>query len=132
MALIISIIVNIILLITIFSIYGKSKEVVENTVYVPEIRYRDRITYQDRIVYQDKVVEKVVYRDKVVVNNKIKTTTKKPKTTVVVKETPIKKVPKTKREEILGELAMLKAKKKKTKQDMDNIYTLEMILPNVK
>ncbi len=42
------------------------------------------------------------------------------------------KVPKTKREEILDELAMLKAKKKKTKQDMDNIYTLEMILPNVK
>ena len=122
MALIISIIVNIILLITIFSIYGKSKEVVENIVYVPEIRYRDRITYQDRVVYQDKVV----------VNNKIKTTTKKPKTVVVVKETPIKKVPKTKREEILDELAMLKAKKKKTKQDMDNIYTLEMILPNVK
>lgn len=40
--------------------------------------------------------------------------------------------PKTKKDEILENLNYLKSKTKKTKQDHDSIYTLEMVLKNMK
>jgi hypothetical protein len=63
---------------------------------------------------------------------------------VIKKSTPIKKKPvenpvvkkydnvSPKKAEILAELDYLKSKKKKTKQDLETIYTLEMVLPNLK
>lgn len=38
----------------------------------------------------------------------------------------------SKRDELLHELNNLKSKRGKTKQDKDNIYTLEMVLKNMK
>lgn len=141
MELYISLIVNVLLFIIILNMYGKSKEVVENTVYVPEIIYRDKIEYRDRVVYQDRVVKEYVQGSGgVVINNNInktiksvakKSTSKKSKKEPQV-ITPVESNVSSKRAEILKELATLKAKTKKTKQDLDNIYTLEMILPNVK
>jgi|688.fasta_scaffold46344_15 hypothetical protein len=139
MELYISIILNVIFLLIILNLQGKSKEVEEKIVYVPEIIYRDKIEYKDRVVYQDRVVKEYVSSPgNVVVNNNIgntkKTVTKKPKAVKKVKEKvsePLENVS-PKRAEILKELATLKSKKNKTKQDIDNIYTLEMILPNIK
>ena len=71
----------------------------------------------EKIVYKDKIVEKIVYKDKPVVHEFVK------------KEEP--KVS-TQRKELLDALADLKAKKKKSKKDMENIYTIEKILPNIK
>ena len=44
---------------------------------------------------------------------------------------PVKKE-KTKKEELIEALDFLKSKKVKTKQDKDSIYTLEMVLKNMK
>ena len=83
--------------------------------------YKDRIVYRDKpvekIIYKDKIVEKIVYKDKPVVHEFVKK--KEPKVS-------------TQRKELLDALADLKAKKKKSKKDMENIYTIEKILPNIK
>ena len=68
----------------------------------------------DRVV--EKIVEKVVYKDKPIVHEFIK------------KEEP--KVSKQK-QELLDALKELKSKKKKSKKDLDNIYTIEKVLPNI-
>jgi len=73
--------------------------------------------WKSKIIYKDKIVEKVVYKDKPVIHEFIR------------KEEP-KISPQ--RKELLDVLAELKAKKKKSKKDMENIYTIEKILPNVK
>jgi len=134
MELYISIILNVIFLLIILNLQGKSKEVEEKIVYVPEIIYRNKIEYKDRVVYQDRVVKEYVSPpSNVVVNNNIGNS-KKPKAVKKIKEKvsePLENVS-SKRAEILKELATLKSKKNKTKQDIDNIYTLEMILPNIK
>jgi hypothetical protein len=78
---------------------------------------KTKTIYKDRIVYRDKPVEKIIYKDKPVVHEFVK------------KEEP--KVS-TQRKELLDALADLKSKKKKSKKDMENIYTIEKILPNIK
>ncbi len=79
-----------------------------------------------KIVYKDKPVEKIVYKDKIVEK-------------IVYKDKPVhefikKEEPKVspQKQELLDVLAELKAKKKKTKKDQDNIYTIEKIIPNIK
>ena len=80
-----------------------------------------------KIVYKEKPIEKIVYKDKIVEK-------------IVYKENPtrhefVKKIePKVsdKKQELLDVLNELKAKKKKSKKDQDNIYTIEKILPNIK
>ncbi len=137
MELFISVLLNVVFVFIIIHLNSKSKEVEEKTVYVPEIRYRDKIEYQDRVVYQDRIVEKYVPNNgNVIVNNNIGNTKKvisktKPKK---IKEKVVKPVEDVspKKLQILKELEILKSKNKKTKQDLDNIYTLEMILPNIK
>lgn len=141
MELYISIIINIVLLFILIARSGKSNslQIEEKIVYVPEIRYRDKIEYIDRIVYQDKIVKEYVQGSgKVVVNNNFNNTEKKVKKPVrkkvnTVKSEPVKlKQTNSKREEILNELEILRSKKKKSKQDLEAIYTLEMVLPNIK
>ena len=61
--------------------------------------------------------EKIVYKDKPVVHEFVK------------KEEP-KVSPQ--RQELLDVLTELKSKKKKSKKDMENIYTIEKVLPNIK
>lgn len=55
---------------------------------------------------------------------------------VIVEETEVLEMvnvkSKTKREELLESLSYLKSKINKTKQDRESIYTLEMILKNLK
>lgn len=141
MELYISIIINIVLLFILIARSGKSNsvQIEEKIVYVPEIRYRDKIEYVDRVVYQDRVVKEYVQSSgKVVVNNnfaKTEKNVKKPtrKKATTAKPEPIKpKETNSKREEILRELEILRSKKKKSKQDLEAIYTLEMVLPNIK
>lgn len=83
--------------------------------------YKDKIVYVEKpiekIVYKDKIVEKVVYKNKPTVHEFIQ------------KEEP--KVSKE-RQELIDTLTELKNKKKKTKKDQENIYTIEKILPNIK
>jgi len=67
----------------------------------------------EKIVYK----EKVVYKDKTIKHDFIK------------KEEP--KISKNK-QELLDVLTILKNKKKKTKKDQENIYTIEKVLPNIK
>lgn len=92
---------------------------IEKIVYVD--KPVDKIVYVDRpvekIVYKDKIVEKVVYKDKPVTHK-----------FVVEKEQNLS----PERKELLDTLAELKAKKKKSKKDLDNIYTIEKVLPNIK
>jgi hypothetical protein len=96
-------------------VYSLSKEKPSKTFYKEKIVYRDKPV--EKIIYKDKIVEKVVYKDKPVIHEFIR------------KEEP-KISPQ--RKELLDVLAELKAKKKKSKKDMENIYTIEKILPNVK
>jgi hypothetical protein len=145
MELYLSLIANVILFIILISRSNKPTQVQveEKIVYVPEIRYRDKIEYQDRVVYQDRIVKEYVPTNNggsnIVINNNIKEvvkpTPKKRKTTKVVegkKEIKIKDDCSSKRAEILQELAYLKSKTKKSKQDLETIHTLESILPNIK
>jgi hypothetical protein len=44
----------------------------------------------------------------------------------------VKVKPKSKRDELLESLSYLKSKKNKSKQDRESIYTLEMVLKNMK
>ena len=93
---------------------SKEKSNTVKTVYKEKIVYRDKPV--EKIVYKDKIIEKVIYKDK-------------PVHEFIKKETP--KVSKE-RQELLDALAELKSKKKKSKKDLDNIYTIEKILPNIK
>lgn len=99
-------------------VYSFSKEKPSNK---NKIVYKEKIVYKDRpiekVVYKDKIVEKIVYKDRPVVHEFVK------------KEEP-KVSPQ--RKELLDVLAELKTKKKKSKKDMENIYTIEKILPNIK
>jgi len=90
-----------------------------------KITYKDKIVYKDRVIYKDKIVykDRIIYKEK-----KVKPTKKE----VVVEEPIIDPEISPKKAEILRELFILESKKKKTKQDMDNIYTLKMVLPNIK
>jgi hypothetical protein len=94
---------------------------IEKIVYKSKIKYKDKIVYVEKpiekIVYVEKIVEKVVYKNKPTVHEFIE------------KEEP--KVSKE-RQELIDTLAELKNKKKKTKKDQENIYTIEKILPNIK
>lgn len=78
---------------------------------------KEKVIYKDKIVYKDKVVEKIVYKENPVRHQFVK------------KEEP--KVSKEK-QDLLDALTELKAKKKKSKKDNDNIYMIEKILPNIK
>lgn len=105
-------------LVLVLMIYSFSKEKPSNkikTVYKDKIVYRDKPI--EKIIYKDKIVEKIVYKDKPVVHEFLK------------KEEP-KVSPQ--RKELLDVLAELKDKKKKSKKDLDNIYTIEKVLPNIK
>lgn len=84
---------------------------------IEKIVYKSKIKYKDKIVYVEKIVEKVVYKNKPTVHEFIE------------KEEP--KVSKE-RQELIDTLTELKNKKKKTKKDQENIYTIEKILPNIK
>lgn len=139
MELYLSLIANVILFIILISRSNKPTQVQveEKIVYVPEIRYRDKIVYQDRIVKE--YVSSNGGGNNVVINNNIKETvkpkTKKRKPSKVVedkKEVKIEPNCSPKRAEILRELAYLKSKNKKSKQDLESIHTLESILPNIK
>jgi hypothetical protein len=115
-----SILLNIILISVVYSL-NKEKTPKQKT----KIVYKERPI--EKIVYKDKIVEKIVYKEK-------------PIEKIVYKEKPtrhefVKKIePKVsdKKQELLDVLNELKAKKKKSKKDQDNIYTIEKILPNIK
>lgn len=98
-------------------VYSFSKEKPSNKV---KTAYKEKIVYKDKpiekVIYKDRIVEKVVYKDK-------------PVHEFIKKEEP-KISPQ--RKELLDVLAELKVKKKKSKKDIENIYTIEKILPNVK
>jgi hypothetical protein len=99
-------------------VYSLSKEKPGNKI---KTLYKEKIVYKDKpvekIIYKNKIVEKIIYKDKPVVHEFVK------------KEEP-KVSPQ--RKELLDALNELKAKKKKSKKDMENIYTIEKVLPNVK
>jgi hypothetical protein len=79
--------------------------------------------YKDKIVYIEKPIEKIIYKEKVVYKDKTI------KHDFIKKEEP--KISKNK-QELLDVLTILKNKKKKTKKDQENIYTIEKVLPNIK
>ena len=89
---------------------------------------KGKIIYKDKIVYKDKPVEKIVYRDKIVEKVVEKVVYKDRILHQFIKEEP--KVS-SQKQELLDALAELKAKKKKSKKDLDNIYTIEKVLPNL-
>ena len=126
MLLTISLIVNFISFAIIFSLnkeYGNKIKV----VYKDKIVNKDMIIYMDRIIYKDKIVKQIVYKEK---NVPLKTVKEKK---VIKKEEPqFDPSFSPKKIEILKELLSLESKKKKTKQDVDTIYTLKMVLPNIK
>jgi hypothetical protein len=98
----------------------KNCKVVYKDKPVEKIIYRDKIVYKDKpvekVIYKDKIVEKIIYRDK-------------PVHEFIKKEKP--KISKQK-QELLDALSELKSKKKKSKKDLDNIYTIEKVIPNIK
>lgn len=81
----------------------------------------------DKIVYVDKPIEKIIYKDKIVYVDK-------PIEKIVYIDAPTKTKTKVSNQKtnLLKELQDLKNKKKKTKKDIENIYTLEMVIPNIK
>lgn len=119
--LIASIILNVVTISIMVSLSKEKPSSGTKVVYKDKIIYKDKpvekIVYKDKVVYKDKIVEKIVYKDKPVVHQFVK------------KEEP--KVSKE-RQELLDVLTELKSKKKKTKKDLENIYTIEKVLPNVK
>ena len=120
-----SLVLNLVLGLMVSSLSKEKPNNKTKTIYKDKIVYRDKpvekIVYKDKIVekivYKDKIVEKIVYKDKPVVHEFVK------------KEEP-KVSPQ--RQELLDVLTELKSKKKKSKKDMENIYTIEKILPNIK
>jgi len=109
--LITSIIMNIILTTVLYSLYKEKPSKTLKTIY------------KDKIVYIEKPIEKIVYKEKVVYKDKTI------KHDFIKKEEP--KISKNK-QELLDALTILKNKKKKTKKDQENIYTIEKVLPNIK
>lgn len=110
-----SLVLNLVLGLMVYSLSKEKPSKKVKTIYKEKIVYKDKPV--EKIVYKDKIVEKIIYRDKPVVHKFIK------------KEEP-KVSPQ--RQELLSVLAELKSKKKKSKKDMENIYTIEKILPNIK
>ena len=112
---------NIVLTTVLYSLNKEKPSKNLKTVYKDKIVYVEKpiekIVYKDKIIYKDKIVEKVVYKNKPTVHEFIQ------------KEEP--KVSKE-RQELIDTLTELKNKKKKTKKDQENIYTIEKILPNIK
>ena len=101
-------------------VYSLSKEKPTNG------RGKTKIVYKDKIVYKEKPIEKIVYKDKIVEKIVYKN---KPVHEFIKKEEP--KVSEQK-QQLLDALGELKAKKRKSKKDLDNIYTIEKVLPNIK
>jgi hypothetical protein len=87
---------------------------------------KGKVIYKEKIVYRDKPVEKVIYKDKIVEKIIYKN---KPVHEFIKKEEPKVSIQK---QELLDALTELKSKKKKSKKDLDNIYTIEKVLPNIK
>ena len=86
----------------------------------------ERIVYQDRVVYKEIPIEKIVYKEKIVyVDKPVK------QLTMEFVEKPLTKVSE-KKLEILKEIELLKGKKNKSKKDSENLYTLEMVVKNMK
>lgn len=84
-----------------------------------------------KVVYKDKIVKEIVYKDKIVYRDKI--VVAKPVKEIIKQEEPqFDPSFSPKKIEILKELFKLESKKKKSKQDIDTIYTLKMVLPNIK
>lgn len=110
-----SLVLNLVLGLMVYSLSKEKTGKKAKTVYKEKIVYKDKPV--EKIVYKDRIVEKVVYKDKPVVHEFVK------------KEEP-KISPQ--RQELLNVLAELKTKKKKSKKDIENIYTIEKILPNIK
>ena len=110
-----SLVLNLVLGLMVYSLSKEKPSKKVKTIYKEKIVYKDKPV--EKIVYKDRIVEKVIYKDKPVVHEFVK------------KEEP-KISPQ--RKELLDALADLKAKKKKSKKDIENIYTIEKILPNVK
>jgi hypothetical protein len=99
----------------------------DKILYKDRIIYKDKILYKDRVIYKDKIVKQIVYKEKSVPSKSVK------EKKVIKKEEPqFDPSFSTKKIEILKELLSLESKKKKTKQDVDTIYTLKMVLPNIK
>ena len=107
-----SVILNIVLVAVVYSL---SKEGGKQIVYKDKIVYKEKPV--QKIVYKDKIVEKVVYKEKPVVHEFVKK--QEPKVS-------------SERQELLDALSELKSKKKKSKKDLENIYTIEKVLPNIK
>ena len=110
----VSIILNLVAFSIVISLSGESKKVIYKDKIVYKEKPVEKVVYRDRVV--EKIVEKVVYKDKPIVHEFIK------------KEEP--KVSKQ-IQELLDALKELKSKKKKSKKDLDNIYTIEKVLPNI-
>jgi hypothetical protein len=92
-----------------------------------KVIYKDKILYKDRIIYKDKIVKQIVYKEKSASSKSVK------EKKIIKKEEPqFDPSFSPKKIEILKELLSLESKKKKTKQDVDTIYTLKMVLPNIK
>lgn len=104
-----SVLLNVLLTIVLYSL---NKEKPNEKI---KVVYKDKLV--EKIVYKDRIVEKVVYKDKPIKHN------------FVVKPEP--KVSKE-RQELIDALNELRDKKKKSKKDQENIYTIEKILPNIK
>ena len=130
--LITSIIVNIILFIVTGSLNKESKVIMKP----PSVVYKDRIVYVDRVI--EKPITKVVYKTKTVEKPVVKEVEKivyvdRPVTTITHEFTK-KEVPQVSPQKmgLMKELELLKSKKKKDKKDLENIYTLEKVIPNLK
>lgn len=120
MLLAVSLIVNFVSIVIFVSLrkeYGNKVKVVYEDKIVKEIVYKDKIVYKDRIVYKDKIVVAKPIKEKGIVKQE---------------EPQFDPSFSPKKIEILKELFTLESKKKKSKQDLDNIYTLKMVLPNIK
>lgn len=109
-----SLVLNLVLGLMVHSLSKEKPSKKVKTVYKEKIVYRDKPV--EKIVYKDRIVEKVIYKDKPVHE--------------FIKKEESKVSPE--RKELLDALAELKAKKKKSKKDLDNIYTIEKVLPNIK
>ena len=87
---------------------------------------KEKPSKKTKVIYKDKPVEKIVYKDRIVEKVIYKN---KPIHEFVKKEEP--KISKE-RQELLNALTELKSKKKKSKKDLESIYTIEKVLPNIK
>lgn len=120
MLLTVSLIVNFVsiaILISLHKEYGNKVKVIYKDKVVKQIVYKDKIVYKDRVVYKDKIVKVKPVKEKEIVKQE---------------EPQFDPSFSPKKIEILRELFTLESKKKKSKQDLETIYTLKMVLPNIK